>query len=156
MCLRSFTQLASNGMRGVSLATFADEKTPMKKVWCFPDHHLRASDSTEKSVTLEGRYSDPHRAFSSFRLTMATVQRHVKPRDQLGMVVSYKKIRNCTYLTQLPNVHLNLSVLKPVSFGVSLKIRQVYMVSTHTVKKTIIFYKLTCGSSKDLSELWYA
>lgn len=85
----------------------------------------------------------------------------VKPRDQLRMVVCYKKEkkRNCTNLSQLPNVHLHLSVKKncvTVSFGVSLKIRQVYMVSTHTVKKTITFYQLTCFSSESLSELRYA
>lgn len=43
-----------------------------------------------------------------------------------------------------------------MSLGVSLKIRQVYMVSTHTVKKTITFYQLTCFSSESLSELRYA
>lgn len=74
MCLRLLTPLPGNVMRGVWLSTFADEKTPMKKVWCFPD---QATPQKSLFVTLEGRYSDPHSTFSSFRLTTATVQRQM-------------------------------------------------------------------------------
>lgn len=67
---------AGNATRGVWLATFADEKSFMKKAWCFPDHHR--SDSPQ------------------FILLFPTDHGHctetdVKPRDQLGMMVNYKK-----------------------------------------------------------------